>query len=447
MLHKEIVNKSNNIPWDYTSKPVSAWGGMRLMKELIDKAGVLKKLEELPLPSPQSNRGYKPQDIIVSFWVCLWLGGLRFSHTALVRFDEVLKDIFGWKNVPSVSTYTRFFHKFCREKTDNIFGNFNKWFFTKIPQHKFSLDLDSTVITRYGEQEGSQRGYNPNKKGRPSHHPLIAFVADIRMIANAWLRPGNTSSGNNIYNFLEETFQIVTPERIGLVRADSGFYGDKLFKFLETKILNYIIAVRMDALIKQKLLDYTIWTTVDRGIEIGEFMHQAHNWTSARRFIIIRQSIKEKPKCFGKMLFKNLPEYCRWKYQTYATNLNLPAIEVWRLYRQRADSENRIKELKYDFGIEGFCLKKFYATEAAFRMVLIGYNLISLFRQAILKERIQQTLSTIRFKCFALGSWVVKKGRQNILKLSVGLKRRDWMDGLFGKLVDLSPPFDLNLNS
>ena len=37
----------------------------------------------------------------------------------------------------------------------------------------YSLDLDSTVFERYGEQEGVKRGYNPRKPGRGSHHPLL----------------------------------------------------------------------------------------------------------------------------------------------------------------------------------------------------------------------------------------------------------------------------------
>ncbi len=32
----------------------------------------------------------------------------------------------------------------------------------------------------------------------------------------------------------------------------------------------------------------------------------------------------------------------------------------------RDDVENRIEELKYDFGLDSFCLNEFYATEAAF---------------------------------------------------------------------------------
>jgi hypothetical protein len=46
-------------------------------------------------------------------------------------------------------------------------------------------------MTRYGNQEGAKKGYNPKKRGRNSHHPLIAFVAEVRMAVNFWLRSGN----------------------------------------------------------------------------------------------------------------------------------------------------------------------------------------------------------------------------------------------------------------
>ncbi|WP_187647223.1 hypothetical protein [Nitrosophilus labii] len=45
-----------------------------------------------------------------------------------------------------------------------------------------TIDLDSTVITRYGNQEGAKVGYNPKKPGRPSHHPLIVFIEQTKMV-------------------------------------------------------------------------------------------------------------------------------------------------------------------------------------------------------------------------------------------------------------------------
>ena len=80
--------------------------------------------------------------------------------------------------------------------------------------------MDSSVIVRYGAQEGVARGYNPSKPGRGSHHPLLAFVAESRMVANAWMRPGNTGASSSAEHFLEETFSILGRDRIGLLRAD-----------------------------------------------------------------------------------------------------------------------------------------------------------------------------------------------------------------------------------
>ena len=99
--------------------------------------------------------------------------------------------------------------------------------------------------------------------------------------------------------------------------------------------------------------------------------------------------------------------------------MNLPAAELWRLYRGRADCANRIKELKYDFGGDNFNLKDFWATEAALLTVMLAYNLMSLFRQGVLrsdavsgKPNVQHTLRTLRYKLFAKAGYITKNGRK-----------------------------------
>jgi len=77
------------------------------------------------------------------------------------------------------------------------------WLFGKLQLDGLTLDLDSTVMTRYGTQQGSARGYHPAKPGRNPRHPLMAFVADTRMAANLWLRPGNSHTANNSTAFLQ----------------------------------------------------------------------------------------------------------------------------------------------------------------------------------------------------------------------------------------------------
>jgi hypothetical protein len=65
-----------------------------------------------------------------------------------------------------------------------------------------------------------------------------------------------------------------------------------------------------------------------------------------------------------------------------------PSAElVWELYRKRGDAENRIEELEYDFGADNFCMQDFYATEAALRSVVVGYNLMAIFKLAVIQTR------------------------------------------------------------
>ena len=52
------------LPIEYSDKPVTAFGGMRLMKDLVDKTEILTKLAELDLPTGRSNRSYDPVKLI-----------------------------------------------------------------------------------------------------------------------------------------------------------------------------------------------------------------------------------------------------------------------------------------------------------------------------------------------------------------------------------------------
>ena len=42
--------------------------------------------------------------------------------------------------------------------------------------------------------------------------------------------------------------------------------------------------------------------------------------------------------------------------------------------------EQRIEEMKNDLNADGFCTKKFFATEAAFLGVVLSFNLLSLYQ-------------------------------------------------------------------
>jgi hypothetical protein len=71
----------------------------------------------------------------------------------------------------------------------------------------------------------------------------------------------------------------------------------------------------------------------------------------------------------------------------------------------RADCENRIKELNAGFGLESFNLREFWATEVALTATMLAYNVMSLFRQSVLRGAAQSTMATLRHQVFATPEW------------------------------------------
>ena len=86
---------------------------------------------------------------------------------------------------------------------------------------------------------------------------LLAFIsavvvgAEMAFVLHPWLRPGNTGAGRDVVEFLKEALKLL-PAGMGIrcVRADSGFFDQKLLGFLEDRGLTYIVVARLGAPLK-----------------------------------------------------------------------------------------------------------------------------------------------------------------------------------------------------
>ena len=293
-----------------------------------------------------------------------------------------------------------------------------------------TLDVDSTVLNRWGGQiEGGEKGYNPKHHGRASHHPLLAFVADWRLVANFWLRPGNTSSSSNVLGFIESTLKNLGATTVGLFRADSGFYDKTIVALLQAKKISHIISARLTQALQQAIVDQCKWQQVEVGLEVSELSYQLHGWDAPQRLVVVRQHVKRKAGAVaGKTLslFADDPDLQDWRYGAMLTDLSLPALELWRLYRGRSDCENRIKELKADFGLGSFVLRDFWAAEAALGVTMLAYNLMSVFRHTVMRQKVHKTLPTLHHQVLAVGAlWDDNtRNTKQTFRLAIARKRR-----------------------
>ncbi len=88
----------------------------------------------------------------------------------------------------------------------------------------FTLDLDWwSLLHEDGHQEGVAVGYTRHEL-KPCHRPLIAALAEAKMVAGYWLRRADSACANGAAEFLRQTVQGMPSQiRIGLLRRGCGF--------------------------------------------------------------------------------------------------------------------------------------------------------------------------------------------------------------------------------
>lgn len=107
------------------------------------------------------------------------------------------------------------------------------------------------------------------------------------------------------------------------------------------------------------------------------------------------------------------------------------------MYAGRADSENRIKELKQDLSLNTFCLQSFDATDAVFRTGCVRSNLLMGFRETVLPSCWFERRLRVRF---AVPPEERAEFLQRLRTLSAGLPIAAQLDWELSETDDASPP-------
>jgi hypothetical protein len=423
-----------------TPRAVTPFGGLSVFIEFLGKVGFAHQLSEhLPFHLKSPN-AIDPAQTLTAFVISVVAGARRFAHTALLRADRALHALLGIERFPTDGTIRNLFKRFTQGMVVRFYEPLWVWQLARLPKREggYSLDLDSTVFERYGEQEGVKKGYNPKKRGRGSHHPLLAVLGEAYFILHGWLRSGNTRADSGVVEFLKEALaKLESLEWIRRVRADSGFFAEELLKYLEELKLGYIVVAKLTPWLKREAARVKEWRALDATYSVGEFQLKLWGWDRARRFVVVREELQEEKRSLGRKLFE-VPGYT---FRIFVTDLADPPEEIWRDYNQRACVEQRIEELKSDLAADDFCVQEFFATEAAFLSILMLFNLLGEFQRASGVSGYRQPAS-LRVQVFLCGAILGRAGHRQVLHLSAawgGLeKRNSLLDNLLNYAVPIS---------
>jgi len=455
-MHKNctILPRVPKVKIVLTKRKMTAYGGFALIAAFFKRIGFAEMIKEaLPVTESSPNRmGIYGK--IVAYAAMVYAGAERFSHLVYLGNKDVLATMFGADRLPgAATTLTRLFRKIENLTSAETLSQ-NAWAYLSrlIPWETIGEDwltFDSSVLPRYGNQEGAKKGYNPTKHGRPSHSPLLAFLNRSRYVIHLWNRSGNVASWNNIVAFFSSSYARVQSHiRILGVIADSGFYLRQFIETLEEKKLTYIIAARLTQPLQREIYGLENWNEVARGLWVSEFRFMHPGWARERRYVVVRQDVTRRTKAMGKALplFASELEIKDFRFSAWITSSDEPPYDVWTLAKPRANDENTIKELKEDFALGGFSMKRFYAVEAAMLVRVLLYNLFLLFKRQFLgrTERAQR-LKSLRYKYFILPAQMGSDGREAVLRISVtGRKVGAKLSSLFARISHYVPLPALN---
>ena len=201
---------------EFTEKNLTGNAGLVQIGRFVKKLGLQRMLEDQITIKRGANARYTPGDAVIKLIMGVLAGARRVSHLEILRVDKVIRTLFGWRGFPDNRTFVRvlrlFSHAHCNELSEvetkarkKVWGK--KWL------GRITLDLDSTVRGVNGCQQGAEKGYNPQKKGQKSYHPLLCFVAQTRECLHNWCRSGSAYSANRAVEFTRECF-VRLPKRV-----------------------------------------------------------------------------------------------------------------------------------------------------------------------------------------------------------------------------------------
>ena len=82
------MNQEADYEVRFTGREITAWGGLALMRRMLQGMKLSEAAKQWDLPQPCSNRGYEPLQIIEQFLVSIWCGANRFAHADITRMDS-----------------------------------------------------------------------------------------------------------------------------------------------------------------------------------------------------------------------------------------------------------------------------------------------------------------------------------------------------------------------
>ena len=289
------------------------------------------------------------------------------------------------------------------------------------------LDMDSTEIPVYGQQENS--AYNGHFEST-CYHSLLLFNGEGDCLA-AKLRPGNVHSAEDWEELLLP--KIERQQELGkevVFRADAAFAKPEIYEALEERGVKYAIRLPANDSLERDIAEL-LTRPVGRPshkpvVWYKGFLYQAASWKTARR--VVAKVEFHAGELFPRVGF-------------IVTNLERPSRVVVRFYNKRGTAEQWIKEGKQAVKMTRLSCHRFRSNQVRLGLSVLAYNLGNLWRRLALPKGIENwSLTSLQQRLVKTGGRMVKHARYYWLLFAESHLTKRLFGSMLRRIAGLSLP-------
>lgn len=395
-----------------TSQHLSARGGLVLWRETIDQLGLEKKLKgALPtykIATPASS--YEKFEAMV---LGLAAGADNLDGMDRLALDPAFDATTG--ELVTARSYGDFLRLFDAQLLRNmrlalIENAIELRTRLGLLDDSFTMLLDSTDHKQHGEK---MEGLETNYKGNWGLDSLTAFD-ELGFQLWSHVRKGATFTSNGAPEVIHEVFKRLPRKVKRMVLADSGFCNFAFFNACANAQAKFVCTMRK-LMLEPLLGRITHWNEAKKNVafydgracEIGSCLYRPKGLRETLRVVVIRAL---RPNEQRKALFDD----ARYDYHAWVTNVGehdgMKNEDVILWYRQRANVERFIAEMKNGFDLKHLPCKSLDANRAYALMAAFAQNLVR-YTAYVENPKRPNFAKILRFKMLMLPVQVVRHAR------------------------------------
>jgi hypothetical protein len=428
---------NSSLKVDFQGSRVTSDGGLLLVRELDERLGLSELISEHLTDGRRGKNTQLPLPDLLRQSIYSRLAGYEDVNDAERLAQDPTFRLMGseriWERGAALTSRLQSFETELLTQEENLSGlaAINRELIARAeavdsPQ-RVVLDMDSTEIPVYGQQENS--AYNGHFEST-CYHPLLLFNGEGDCLA-AKLRPGNVHSAEDWEELLLP--EIERQQKLGkevVFRADAAFAKPEIYEALEERGVKYAIRIPANDNLERDIAEL-LTRPVGRPshnplVWYKGFLYQAASWKTARRVV-------------AKVEFHTGELFPRVGF--IVTNLETPSRAVVRFYNKRGTAEQWIKEGKQAVKMTRLSCHRFRSNQVRLALSLLAYNLGNLWRRLALPKRIENwSLTSLQQRLVKTGGRLVKHARYYWLLLAESHLTKRLFGSMLRRIAGLSLP-------